>query len=149
MLRIFEILALTLSFSNVMWLVLTRIYEGAIEIEILGRIYTIPDYLPREGSYIFLGSAVVFIASTATGFIQKNKVFGSSLTIYEIKENIETILIEFYNLNSLIEHLSDWSEVAHETIEKPFIDSGPSLKSLNLLRDIETKSKLFRLLKVK
>ena len=37
-LRTFEILALTLSFSNVMWLVLTRIYEGAIEIEILGRI---------------------------------------------------------------------------------------------------------------
>jgi len=144
-LRIFEILALTLSFSNVMWLVLTRIYEGAIEIEILGRIFTIPDYLPAEGSYIFLGSAVVFIASTATGFIQKNKVFGSSLTIYEIKENIENILIEFYNLNRLIEHLSDWSEVAHETIEKPFIDSGPSLKSLNLLRDIETKSKAFQI----
>lgn len=144
-LRIFEILSLTLSFSNAMWLVLTRIYEGAIEIEILGRIFTIPDYLPIEGSYIFLGSAVVFIASTATVFIQKNKVFGSSLTIYEIKENIETILIEFYNLNNLIEHLSDWSEVAHETIEKPFIDSDPSLKSLNLLRDIETNSKAFRI----
>ena len=144
-LRLFESLSLLLVVLNIFWLIITSIYDGSVEIKIMGASLIIPDYLPREGSYIFLGSAVVFIASTATGFIQKNKVFGSSLTIYEIKENIETILIEFYNLNSLIEHLSDWSNVAHETIEKPFIDSGQSLKSLSLLRDIETKSKAFQI----
>ena len=144
-LRLFESLSLLLLVLNIFWLIITSIYDGSVEIEIMGASLIIPDYLPREGSYIFLGSVIVFLAATATGFIQKNKVFGSSLTLFEIKEKIEDILIELYNLNSISNHLDDWSYIANKTIDEPFIDSTSNLQSINLLREIETQSKSFQI----
>ena len=140
-----EIVSIISIFLNLVWLVLHLYQENGGTLTLFGSEILVPIYLFNEGSLGFLMAILIFIACTVYGFIFKNKVFGTKLSIFEIKNNLEHILLEYQKAQMIEEHLKDWSVIAGDFISNPFINQKIDEESSTPLKEIKSIAKSFQI----
>ena len=144
-LRAMDIVSIISIFLNLVWLVLHLYQENGGTLTLFGSEILVPIYLFNEGSLGFLMAILIFIACTVYGFIFKNKVFGTKLSIFEIKNNLEHILLEYQKAQMIEEHLKDWSVIAGDFISNPFINQKIDEESSTPLKEIKSIAKSFQI----
>jgi hypothetical protein len=144
-LRGLEVLSIISIFLNLLWLCLHLYQENGGSLSLSGSEIVVPYYLANEGAIGFLVAVLIFIVCTIYGYIYKNKVFGTKLSIFQIKNNLETILIEFQRVQMVEEHLSDWSIIANDIINNPFINQEINEGTATPLKEIQSIAKSFQI----
>ena len=144
-LRGLEIISIISIFLNLSWLGLHLYQENGGSLSLFGTEIAVPYYLVNEGAIGFLIAVLTFVVCTIYGYIYKNKVFGTKLSIFQIKNNLETILIDFQRVQMIEEHLSDWSTIADDIINNPFINQEINIGTTTPLKEIQSIAKSFQI----
>ena len=144
-LRGLEIISIISIFLNLSWVGLHLYQENGGSLSLFGSEIVVPYYLVNEGAIGFLVAVLTFVFCTIYGYIFKNKVFGTKLSIFQIKNNLETILIDFQRVQMIEEHLTDWSAIATDIINNPFINQEINQGATTQLKEIQSIVKSFQI----
>ena len=88
---------------------------------------------------------LAFITSCVIGFQSKNNVFGSALSLVQIKKINEDILLEMYKLDLVQQHLSAWKFIATTFVNSPFIKGETNKEDIIPLKEVNSLAKAFQI----
>jgi hypothetical protein len=144
-LRFIEITSFITIFANISWFFIDVYQRNYGEIILFNSELTIPSYIPLESSYIILAFMVIFITSCIIGFQSKNNVFGSALSLVQIKNIIEDILLEMHKLDLVQQHLNAWKPIAGTFVNSPFIEGNTNKVNIKPLKEVNSLAKAFKI----